>query len=222
MIQELVPGRIAGWDSFEDQPRFTPHPAEAASLRSMAPARRREFANGRYCAHRALHRLGTPAVAIPAGDRGAPQWPDQVVGSITHCPGYTAAVVARRTRISALGIDAEPHLPLPEDVLEFVARPEEHARVRRLLAERPGVQWDRLLFSAKESVYKTWFPVTGRFLGFHEAGIRIDPEAGTFSAQIPASGGTGPGLPEELTGRWRVSGDLVVTAIAVPAPEGGR
>ncbi|MER5727686.1 4'-phosphopantetheinyl transferase superfamily protein [Streptomyces sp. NPDC002138] len=222
MIEDLVPGRVAGWSSFEDRPRFTPHPAEAASLRSAAPARRREFANGRYCAHRALRRLGTPAAAIPAGDRGAPVWPAEVVGSITHCPGYTAAAVARRTRIRALGIDAETHLPLPEDVLEFVARPEERARVRRLLAERPGVHWDRLLFSAKESVYKTWFPVTGRFLGFHEASIDIDPDAGTFSARIPDSGGTRPGLPAELTGRWRVGGALVVTAIAVPATEGER
>ncbi|MET3982284.1 4'-phosphopantetheinyl transferase superfamily protein [Streptomyces sp. PvR034] len=222
MIQDLVPGRVAGWDSFEDRLRFTPHPAEAASLRSRAPARRREFANGRYCAHRALRRLGTPALAIPAGARGAPRWPDQVVGSITHCPGYTAAVVARRTRVRALGIDAEPHLPLPADVLEFVARPEERARVRRLLAERPGAHWDRLLFSAKESVYKTWFPVTGRFLGFHEAEVRIDPEAGTFGVRIPDSGGAGPALPRELTGRWRISGGLLVTAIAVPAPEGER
>jgi len=29
----------------------------------------------------------------------------------------------------------------------------------------PGPSWDRLLFSAKESVYKAWFPLTGRWLG---------------------------------------------------------
>jgi 4'-phosphopantetheinyl transferase EntD len=43
-------------------------------------------------------------------------------------------------------------------------RPEE----RELLATLPGpVHWDRLLFSAKESVYKAWYPLTeftGRFL----------------------------------------------------------
>ncbi len=42
-------------------------------------------------------------------------------------------------------------------------------RWRRLAAARPEVSWDRLLFSAKESVYKTWFPLTGRWLGFEDA-----------------------------------------------------
>lgn len=222
MIEDLFRGPVACWDSFEDRPH-TPAPGiEAAAARRFAPARRQEFVNGRYCAHQALRRLGEPAAAIPVGRRGAPEWPETVVGSITHCPGYTAAAVARRGTTRSLGIDAEPHLPLPDDVLAYVSRPDEAARVRELLAEQPGVRWDRLLFSAKESVYKTWYPVTGRFLGFREAGIVIDPRAGTFRALIPDTGPAVPGLPAELTGRWRVGGGLVVTAVAVPDPEGER
>ncbi|MFE1320603.1 4'-phosphopantetheinyl transferase [Kitasatospora phosalacinea] len=222
MIRQLLPGPVACWDSFDDHRPAAVHRAEAASVRGATPRRRQEFANGRYCAHRALRRLGVPAAAVPAGDRGAPRWPDAVVGSITHCRGYTAAAVARRTDVVSLGIDAEPHRPLPEDVLEFVARPDERSRVRELLAARPGVHWDRLLFSAKESVYKTWYPVTGRFLGFQEAEVVIDPVAGTFRALVPDTGAAGPGLPGALAGRWEVGNDLVVTAIAVPAPEGER
>ncbi|MEU3771970.1 4'-phosphopantetheinyl transferase superfamily protein [Streptomyces sp. NPDC032472] len=225
LIADLLPPPVAAWESFQDHPEFVPHPAEAVSLRSSAPGRRREFTNGRYCAHRALQRLGTPAAPIPAGERGAPGWPPSVVGSITHCRGYTAAAVARRGEILALGIDAEPHLPLDADVLEFVAGPEERALVAELLARRPEVRWDRLLFSAKESVYKAWFPATGLFLGFLQARVRFDPSAGTFHADVPAAvraGARPPGgtrLPTRLTGRWQVSDGVLVTAVAVQAAE---
>ncbi|MEV7611996.1 4'-phosphopantetheinyl transferase superfamily protein [Streptomyces sp. NPDC089799] len=229
VIAGLLPAPVAAWESSGTHPEFVPHPAEAASLRSTAPARRGEFATGRYCAHRALERLGTPTASIPAGERGGPRWPRAVVGSITHCRGYTAAAVARRGEIAALGIDAEPHLPLAADVLEFVAGPGERAHVAELLARRPDVCWDRLLFSAKESVYKAWFPATGRFLGFLGAEVRFDPAAGTFRADVPdavpaggrAPGGPAPGgspLPARLTGRWRVAGEVLLTAVAVPAP----
>ncbi|MFE6844612.1 4'-phosphopantetheinyl transferase [Streptomyces sp. NPDC057686] len=223
VITDLLPPQAVAWESFQDHPEFVPHQAEAASLRSSARGRRREFANGRYCAHRALERLGAPAASIPAGERGAPGWPRSVVGSITHCRGYTAAAVARRGEIVALGIDAEPHLPLDAEVLEFVAGPEERALVAELLARRPEVRWDRLLFSAKESVYKAWFPATGLFLGFLQACVRFDPSAGTFRADVPdavRAGARLPGgtrLPTRFTGRWRVSGDVLVTAVAVPA-----
>ena len=45
--------------------------------------------------------------------------------------------------------------------------------------------WDRLLFSAKESVYKAWFPLTGRWLGFEDADVTITPD-GTFTARLLA------------------------------------
>jgi 4'-phosphopantetheinyl transferase EntD len=51
-------------------------------------------------------------------------------------------------------------MPLPAGVLGAIALPEEQAWVARLLAVRPDTHWDRLLFSAKESVYKAWFPMT--------------------------------------------------------------
>ena len=41
----------------------------------------------------------------------------------------------------------------------------------------PLTHWGRLLFSAKEAVYKAWYPLTGRWLGFEEARLTIDPGA---------------------------------------------
>ena len=79
-----------------------------------------------------------------------------------------------------------------------------------------GVHLDRLLFSAKEAVYKVWFPLTGRWLGFEQAHITLDPAAGTFTARLLVPGPDVDG--RELTafdGRWLARGGLVLAAISV-------
>jgi len=83
---------------------------------------------------------------------------------------------------------------------------------RPRLSGRPRVHWERLLFSAKEAVYKVWSPRTGEWLGFEEAEVSFDPERETFTARILV-----PGPFAELTGRYLVEGGTVVTAIVVPA-----
>ena len=89
---------------------------------------------------------------------------------MTHCAGYRAAAVARSGDLAAVGIDAEPHAPLPPDVLELVARPEERVELTALEEARPDLHWDRILFSAKEAVFKAWFPLTRRWLDFTDVG----------------------------------------------------
>lgn len=180
---------------------------EARSLGSAVDARRREFTTGRACARQALARLGLPAVAIASGSRGEPLWPAGVVGSITHCAGYRACAVARAQDVLAVGIDAEPGAPLPGGLLETIASADErHA----LGPHGAGVCWDRVLFSAKESVFKAWSALTGRGLAFEDAEVRIDPTARTFAARLLVDGA----LPE-LRGRWGVAGGIVATAVVV-------
>lgn len=75
-----------------------------------------------------------------------------------------------------------------------------------------------MLFSAKESVYKAWYPLTGRWLDFTDAALAFDPVSGTFTARLlvppPVLEGHGP--LTEFHGRWAARDGLVVTAIAVP------
>ena len=141
------------------------------------------------------------------------------MGSIAHCAGYCAAAVARAQDLVTIGLDAEPNAPLPGGVLELISQPAERARLRELAAASPGTGWDRLLFCAKEAVYKAWFPLTGRWLGFADADITIDATDGTFSARllVPAPVLNGAPLAGGFTGRWLASDDLILTAIAVPA-----
>ncbi|MFF8268239.1 4'-phosphopantetheinyl transferase [Streptomyces sp. NPDC016562] len=124
--------------------------------------------------------------------------------------------------IAMLGVDAEPHGPLPDRMLESIALPRERRQVEACLVRYRDVRWDRLLFSAKESVYKAWNPYTGQRLEFEDADIDIDPEAMTFTARLlaprPDLPAGVPPAPDRLEGRWLVSEGVVLTAIAVPAP----
>jgi 4'-phosphopantetheinyl transferase EntD len=213
MIQDLFPAVVAAEDSFVDTPVALLLPAEQAVVARAVPKRRQEFATVRHCARRALARLGVDGGAILPGERGAPGWPAGIVGSMTHCPGYRAAAVARHTDVGAIGVDAEPNEPLPDGVLPLVASPAERDRLADDGRRRPDVCWDRLLFSAKESVYKTWFPLAGRFLGFEEAEIEVDAERGRFVATLLV----GPSAPvRRLVGRFLIARGLIVTAIVHP------
>lgn len=219
MIEELLPQSVVAVETRHDVSNVALFPVEELVVGQAVDKRRAEFTTGRACAHDALARLGLPATPIPSGERGEPQWPAGVVGSITHCDGYRACAVAHTARIATVGIDAEVNAALPEGVREEIARPEELPRLRELKDDTPEIHWDRLLFSAKESVYKAWFPLTRRWLDFEEASVTIDPSAGTFSARLLVSGPLLEGRRlTTFSGGWLVRDGLVLTAIAVAAP----
>jgi 4'-phosphopantetheinyl transferase EntD len=214
MIGDIVGPRVATAEAFTDSPDAVLFPAEEAAVARAVAKRRNEFTTVRACAREALAQLGVAPVPILPGERGAPGWPDGIVGSMTHCDGYRGAAVARTGDVVTIGLDAEPDGPLPDGVLAVVSLPEEREHLSGLPDDR-GVHWERLLFSAKESVYKAWFPLTRRWLDFLEARITIDP-AGRFSARllVPGPVVAGRELPG-FEGRWVARDGLVATGITV-------
>ena len=222
MIAELMPPGVAVADATGPLPGEALLPEEEPLVAKAVGKRRAEFTTGRTCARIALAALGRPPVPVLSGPKREPLWPEGIVGSITHCDGYRAAAVAPDTLLASLGIDAEPHEALPDGILDRVTLPAERAALAALPA---GVHWDRLLFSAKESVYKTWFPLARRWLGFEEATLEFrpgpDPARGTFAAEVLAAGMTVGGREiRHLEGRYAVGGGLLVTAIVLPAASG--
>ena len=216
MIAGLLPPSVSSAEAFEDVAGEQPFAGEESLIASAVEGRRREFITARRCARLALAGLGLEAAPILTGPRREPIWPVGVRGSITHCAGYRAAAVARDVDLAAVGIDAEPHAPLPDGVWDSVTVAGERDELAGW--DDDAVHWDRLLFSAKESVYKAWFPLTGRWLGFDDACLSIDPAAATFRARILIDGARlDGGAPlTELTGRFLVARGLVVTAVTVP------
>lgn len=180
-------------------------PAELAAAAGMGDKRRREFSAGRHCARLALSRLGHPPAALPVGPGRAPVWPAGFIGSISHTDELAIAVAARQAEIRSLGIDLESADPLGAELLELVCRDEELAA---LTASGLEVQHGaKLIFSAKESIYKCLWPLTGVFLEFQAIGIRLDPLEHRFSAY-----GEDPRIAATLAmtrGRYRQVGNLL-------------
>lgn len=217
MIEKILPAGVASAEAFTDPPDIVLFPEEQALLARAVDKRRREFATARGCARRALSDLGVAPAPILRGERGEPQWPPGIVGSITHCAGYRAAAVARVGDVATIGLDAEPNGPLPDGVLDVVSLPDERARLRDLAAAAPGTSWDRLLFCAKETVYKAWFPLARRWLGFPDADITISATEGTFEARLLVPAPTVGGSPlAAFTGNWLACDGLILTTIALP------
>jgi 4'-phosphopantetheinyl transferase EntD len=217
MIERIVPATVAAEEAFEHVETAPLYPEEEALLVRVVPKRRREFTTARHCARIALARLGVPPAPIIPGQRGAPTWPAGVVGSMTHCAGYVAAALAHQHDIVTVGVDAEPHEPLPDGVLRMISIEPERPQLEHLAATAPDVHWDRLLFCAKEAVYKAWFPLAQRWLDFSGARITFNDD-GTFDAELLVPGPQVGG--RELTGfsgRWLVADGLMLTAITVPA-----
>jgi 4'-phosphopantetheinyl transferase EntD len=223
VIEELLPDtavavELRGDEAAGEAPLY---PEEEALVARAVAKRRREFAGVRSCARRAMEKLGVPPQPVLPGERGAPRWPDGIVGSMTHCAGFCGAALARAGDLASIGIDAEPAGPLPDGVLRAVALPAEAERLSRLAAERPEVHWDRLLFSAKESVYKAWFPLTRKWLDFSEADIEItvDPgeePGGTFRAALLVPGPwVGDRRVDHFDGRWTARHGLLATAVSI-------
>jgi len=227
VIEQILPARAVVEETREDLLDSTLFAQEQASVERAVEKRRREFTTARACAHRALARLDLAVQPVLTGEHGEPLWPDGVVGSITHCQGYRACALAHAIDLSAIGIDAEPDAALPEGVLGTIAGAEEEAWVLAQARVVPQINWDRLLFSAKESIYKALYPLTRYRLGFHDAVVTVasdtSPDAGIFSARLllprtPSAGGAPSALnaPSALQGKWLARDGLVLTAVALP------
>ncbi|MDF2827650.1 MAG: Sfp-type phosphopantetheinyl transferase, partial [Mycobacterium sp.] len=217
LLSGVLTPRVVAAELYADPDDIAPLPEEEPLIARSVAKRRNEFVTVRYCARQALGELGVGPVPILKGDRGEPCWPEGVVGSLTHCEGFRGAVVGWSSDVRSVGIDAEPHDVLPKGVLDAISLPEERAQLGAL----PGdLHWDRILFCAKEATYKTWFPLTHRWLGFEDARISFEVDgsgtAGTFVSRVLIDPAAEHGPPlEVLRGRWSVRDGLALTAIVL-------
>jgi 4'-phosphopantetheinyl transferase EntD len=216
MLEVILPAGVESQECFGEPPGGVLFPEEQQLIAHAVEPRRREYAAVRSCARACLGRLGYAQVPILPGVGGAPTWPAGVQGSMTHCAGYAAAAVGPDRRISAIGIDAEPDAPLPDGVLDLVATPAERDRLAGTQPGPDGLNWDRLLFSAKEAVYKAWFPQVGEWLDHQQAEIIFNPQEETFAALLSRDGLIVDGRHiRRLHGRWIRNQGILLTAVVL-------
>ncbi|ENP8393577.1 4'-phosphopantetheinyl transferase superfamily protein [Vibrio alginolyticus] len=150
--------------------------------------RRCEFLAGRACAHQALTYLGhETAGSIGIGRGNEPVWPENIVGSISHCVGHAVASVAHCSEdVVGVGVDIEKVMSrqwanqLSSQIVSLNER--HHA------AHFDDIcQFLTLIFSAKEAIYKAIFPTVQQILDFDSVvleQIDCDRQELTFATSL--------------------------------------
>ncbi|AZO53759.1 MULTISPECIES: 4'-phosphopantetheinyl transferase [unclassified Mesorhizobium] len=143
-------------------------PEEARSISARQPAMRRASGAARWIAHRLLADIGFDGFALLRTPSGAPAWPEGITGSLAHDDDMAVAAVAPVAGVGSLGIDVEPALPLPDEISALVAMPADRtgATDRQLAG--------RILFAAKEAVYKAAYPLDREVLGYEDIAVNLE------------------------------------------------
>lgn len=172
------------------------HPGEHVLVHGVVDAVRRQTATGRLLLRDVLHSMGVAPGPILRTTGGRPALPAGITASLAHDDDVAVCVAAAGPNL-AFGVDVEPALPLPLEIVDDVVTGD---------FERHLVQTDgsvdlvkaRLLFCVKEAVYKACFPLDEVFLEF---------------ADVGAIGGSLPGVVDVAT---RTGHRLTVTTCDAP------
>jgi len=135
-----------------------------------------------------------------------------VVGSITHCKGYAAASVAKESEFLAIGVDAELNHVLPTEIGLQITTLYERAW---LVSAPADVNWIAILFGAKESIFKAWFPLQRTWLGFEDVSISFRPAEQAFYATPTSTTSLDSGIVSRMSGRYLVINGFIFTSVVI-------
>ena len=152
------------------------HPAEENYFSQLSSVSRKEhYRSGRICAGEVLSKLGTlgqPVLRDP--QTREPLWPEGISGAITHSGKWAAAAAGKTSDVSGIGIDLEDlERQVDSRISRHVCIPEEQKWLQEC-GEDCLEQNLKIIFSAKESIFKAFFPYTRTYLHFHDARILME------------------------------------------------
>ena len=152
------------------------HPAEENYFSQLSSVSRKEhYRSGRICAGEVLSKLGTieqPVLRDP--QTREPLWPEGISGAITHSGKWAAAAAGKTSDVLGIGIDLEDlERQVDSRISRHVCLPEEQKWLQEC-GEDFLEQNLKIIFSAKESIFKAFFPYTRTYLHFHDARILME------------------------------------------------
>ena len=152
------------------------HPAEENYFSQLSSVSRKEhYRSGRICAGEVLSKLGTlgqPVLRDP--QTREPLWPEGISGAITHNGNWAAAAAGKTSEVLGIGIDLEDlERQVDSRISRHVCIPEEQKWLQEC-GEDFLEQNLKIIFSAKESIFKAFFPYTRTYLHFHDARILME------------------------------------------------
>lgn len=188
---------------------------EVLAIDHVTAARAREFGAGRAAARAAMEMLGHVPRPVLQGEDRAPVWPTGLQGSISHTGRDCVAVVTDAPEIAALGLDLEPSTPLEPALWPEICTVAEMQWLASLGPTQRG-HFAKLIFCAKEAVYKAQYQISRTMLDFHAVALIIDLRGGRFSAEMNIDV---PGFAagDFITGRFAILSTNFVAAVELPA-----
>ncbi len=213
LLTRLFADRVIAFEARQPIGPETLKEEEARAIARAVPKRAAEFAAGRACARRALAELAILDFALRVGPDREPLWPQGVTGSITHTAGFCGVAVARRTEMASLGIDAERRGAVARRLWRHIATEREILWLEGL-PEARATDMASLVFSAKEAFFKCQFPLTREWLSFSDVSVSV--ESRVLRLMPSRRLALQALLPPPWTGRYALSGALVVTGFGLP------
>ncbi len=194
------------------------HPEEQKIISPKAVENRKiQFYLGRMAVHNTLVSiLGPNNIPVLKSKRGEPLWPSGIIGAITHT-GDTAVAAAGRTEyVDGIGIDIEQlNKKVSFKISKKVCTPAELKWVSES-ADKSDARL-KMIFSAKESIYKALYPLEKIELGFKDAELIWDPSWQIFHGKLLRAAGQGYPAGYDLSVGCKTINDLIFTFMTVPA-----
>ena len=192
-------------------------PEEREAVSRAVERRQQEFFTGRKLSRGLLAAFGVVDFPLLSDADRLPIWPDGIIGSISHCGTHCVAAIAKANdELRSLSVDVEPDEPLERDLWSVILVEKEMQWVESQSFESHG-RLARLIFSAKEAVYKCVFPITRQPFEFRDLTLSVDFSANVFCASIqPSVHGDRSSTGMTLTGRLLRRDGLILCSVTLP------
>ncbi len=155
-------------------------PEERCSIAGANLKRQKEYATGRWCARRALAKLGLSPQPVLPGPGGEPVWPSGVRGSISHTAGAYCAVAVFSDKYHAIGIDIENrHKRISPGAREIIMNEDERAWLHQ--TNNKSREYEKMIFCAKESAGKLFYPIIKKKISFEAVSVLPPLREGGFA-----------------------------------------
>ena len=186
-------------------------------IRHAAAKRQTEFLAGRLCARAALLPYGQQPCSSDRDEQGAPLWPADLCGSITHSGDLAAAVVASQQYWQGIGLDAEAPMNAEraERLAAKILSPDEMQRLAGLPQDQHALRVS-LTFCSKEALFKALYPLVRQSFYFQDAELLECQADGHLQLRLLRDLGNGWPAGSLLDGQYAQAGEYLFSLIAVP------
>lgn len=185
------------------------------AVQGFHPNRKNEFLLGRVCASKAYEDcIGRELLSLPADKDRSPQWPSDVVGTISHNQHWVGAAVAKKSELLGIGMDFETMGRAKMELSSHIRSNEDLLKHSKLSDE----ELLTIIFSSKESLYKALYPSVKKFFGFQDAALReVDLDNGLFIIDLlnDLSLNFGPKSRHTFQGRFTIDNENCLTLLEI-------